>query len=173
MTNVGFSSVYVVFSIFLQQLEKCIDDALRKNDFKPLKTLLQIDICEDVKIKCSTPVEAAASGGVQPHGIFNPHALTGGDHTTYFLSSNNTLYWPSANGTINGFRVYVHIDPSTPLGNALYHGAPMRIREADNSATGIGQVPGDQVQCAKVLRNGQIVIIRDGREYNAQGIRLQ
>ena len=53
MTNVGFDSVYVVFSIFLQQLEKCIDDALRKNDFKPLKTLLQIDICEDVKIKCS------------------------------------------------------------------------------------------------------------------------
>ncbi|KAF4023459.1 hypothetical protein G4228_015045, partial [Cervus hanglu yarkandensis] len=43
----------VLFSIFLQQLEKCIDDALRKNDFKPLKTLLQIDICEDVKIKCS------------------------------------------------------------------------------------------------------------------------
>nr|XP_045375199.1 synaptonemal complex protein 2 isoform X4 [Camelus bactrianus] len=37
----------------LQQLEKCIDDALRRNDFKPLKTLLQIDICEDVKIKCS------------------------------------------------------------------------------------------------------------------------
>ncbi|XP_036915893.1 synaptonemal complex protein 2 [Sturnira hondurensis] len=37
----------------LQQLEKCIDDALRKNDFRPLKTLLQIDICEDVKIKCS------------------------------------------------------------------------------------------------------------------------
>ncbi|XP_016058101.1 PREDICTED: synaptonemal complex protein 2 [Miniopterus natalensis] len=37
----------------LQQLEKCVDDALRKNDFKPLKTLLQIDICEDVKIKCS------------------------------------------------------------------------------------------------------------------------
>lgn len=36
-----------------QHLEKCIDDALRKNDFKPLKTLLQIDICEDVKIKCS------------------------------------------------------------------------------------------------------------------------
>ncbi|XP_058535854.1 synaptonemal complex protein 2 [Ochotona princeps] len=37
----------------LQQLEKCIDDALRKNNFKPLDTLLQIDISEDVKIKCS------------------------------------------------------------------------------------------------------------------------
>ncbi|XP_029424095.1 synaptonemal complex protein 2 [Nannospalax galili] len=37
----------------LQQLEKYIDDALRKNDFKPLRALLQIDISEDVKIKCS------------------------------------------------------------------------------------------------------------------------
>lgn len=37
----------------LQQLEKCIDDVLRKNDFKPLKSLLQIDVYEDVKIKCS------------------------------------------------------------------------------------------------------------------------
>ncbi|XP_012583604.1 PREDICTED: synaptonemal complex protein 2 [Condylura cristata] len=37
----------------LQQFEKCIDDALRKNDFKPLKALLQIDIYEDVKVKCS------------------------------------------------------------------------------------------------------------------------
>ncbi|XP_075866943.1 synaptonemal complex protein 2 isoform X2 [Microcebus murinus] len=35
------------------QLEKCLDDALRKNDFKPLRTLLQIAVCEDVKIKCS------------------------------------------------------------------------------------------------------------------------
>ncbi|XP_048205645.1 synaptonemal complex protein 2 [Perognathus longimembris pacificus] len=37
----------------LQQLEKCIDDALRKNNFKSLKTLLQIDVCEDVRIKCT------------------------------------------------------------------------------------------------------------------------
>nr|XP_051691030.1 synaptonemal complex protein 2 isoform X6 [Oryctolagus cuniculus] len=37
----------------LQQLEKCIDDALRKHDFKPLKMLLQVDNCENVKINCS------------------------------------------------------------------------------------------------------------------------
>ncbi|XP_069907459.1 synaptonemal complex protein 2 isoform X3 [Oryctolagus cuniculus] len=35
------------------QLEKCIDDALRKHDFKPLKMLLQVDNCENVKINCS------------------------------------------------------------------------------------------------------------------------
>ena len=123
----------------------------------------------DVQIKLSTPVEVETAEGVQPYGIFNPHALTGGDNTTYFLSSNNTLYWPSADGTINGFRVYVHIDPSTPLGSALYHGAPMRIRESNNSATGIENIPSTEVRTQKVLRDGQIIIIRDGKAYNAQG----
>ena len=123
----------------------------------------------NVQIQCSTPVEVESAGGVQPYGIFNPHALTGGDHTTYFLSSNNTLYWPSANGTINGFRVYVHIDPSTPLGSALYHGAPIRIRESNNSAMGIEDIQPSEVRCQKVLREGQIIIIRDGKAYNVQG----
>jgi hypothetical protein len=123
----------------------------------------------DVQIKLSTPVEVENAEGVQPYGIFNPHALTGGDNTTYFLSSNNTLYWPSADGTINGFRVYVHIDPSTPMGSALYHGAPMRIRESNNSATGIENIPSTEVRTQKVLRDGQIIIIRDGKAYNAQG----
>ncbi len=123
----------------------------------------------DVQIKLSTPVEVETAEGVQPYGIFNPHALTGGDNTTYFLSSNNTLYWPSANGTINGFRVYVHIDLSTPMGSALYHGAPMRIRESNNSATGIENIPSTEVRTQKVLRDGQIIIIRDGKAYNAQG----
>lgn len=123
----------------------------------------------DVQIKLSTPVEVETAEGVQPYGIFNPHALTGGDNTTYFLSSNNTLYWPSANGTINGFRVYVHIDLSTPMGSALYHGAPMRIRESNNSATGIENIQPSEVRTQKVLRDGQIIIIRDGKAYNAQG----
>ena len=128
---------------------------------------------KNVKITRSTPVELAGLDGVQPHGIFNPHALTGGDNTTFFLSSNNTLYWPSANGTINGFRAYVHIEPSSALGRAIHRGAPVRIREAENSATGIESVLPSEVRCQKVLREGQIIIIRDGKEFNAQGIRLQ
>lgn len=48
-----FVGMSVLLTLSLQQLEKCIDDALRKNDFKPLLLLVQIDIYEDVKIKCS------------------------------------------------------------------------------------------------------------------------
>ena len=35
--------------------------------------------------------------------------------------------------------------------------------------TGVGQVPSDQVQCTKVLRDGQLMIIRNGIEYNVNG----
>ncbi|XP_074140855.1 synaptonemal complex protein 2-like [Sminthopsis crassicaudata] len=36
-----------------QQLEKCIDNALRKNDFKPLEHFLQMENYEDITLKCS------------------------------------------------------------------------------------------------------------------------
>ncbi len=35
--------------------------------------------------------------------------------------------------------------------------------------TGVGQVPSDQVQCTKMLRDGQLIIIRNGIEYNVNG----
>lgn len=37
---------------------------------------------------------------------------------------------------------------------------------------GIEDVQSDKVQCTKVLRDGQLIIIRDGKEFNAQGIQL-
>ena len=125
-----------------------------------------------VKIKCSTPVDIENDDAAQPHGVFNPYALVANDNSTFFLSSNNTLYYPSANGTMNGFRAYVHIDPSSPLGMAIRRGATMRIRENTQTPTDIDNVQGDNVQCTKVLRDGQVIIIRDGKEYNIMGIRL-
>ena len=38
---------------------------------------------------------------------------------------------------------------------------------------GIGEVPSDQVQSTKVIRNGTLYIIRDGRIYNAIGTRVK
>ena len=50
--------------------------------------------------------------------------------------------------------------------------APKRMRfvfNQENTATGVDQVQSDQVQSTKVLRNGQLIIIRNGVEYNANG----
>ncbi|MBQ0154279.1 MAG: fibronectin type III domain-containing protein [Bacteroidales bacterium] len=45
--------------------------------------------------------------------------------------------------------------------------------ESGGTATGIDEIPSDQVQCTKVIRGGHLVIFRDGEMYNAEGKRIQ
>ena len=49
------------------------------------------------------------------------------------------------------------------------NGAPKRIRMVVNGATGVENVQGDNVQCTKVIENGQIYILHNGAKYNVQG----
>ena len=50
-------------------------------------------------------------------------------------------------------------------------GAPARfLFQHQNETTGIERVQENNVPCAKILRDGQLIIIKAGREYNAQGI---
>ena len=58
---------------------------------------------------------------------------------------------------------------------ALADHAAKRISAQLNSpavATGVQNVQSDHVQCTKLIRNGQLIIIRDNKMYNAQGIEL-
>ena len=126
-----------------------------------------------VKIKVSTPAEVDVEDDCTPHGVFNPYALEGGDQTTLFLSSNNTLYYPSANGTMNGFRAYIKVGGA--MSAPVRRGAPIRIVEKENTATGVEAVTGYglRVTGQKILRDGQIIIIREGKEYNVMGIMMK
>jgi hypothetical protein len=113
---------------------------------------------------------AAEDEGFTPHGVFNPYSLIANDETTLFLSSANTLYYPSANGTMNGFRAYIKVSGS--MGAPIRRGAPVRICERENVATGVidnSQKSNVESQKSKVLIDGQLLIIRDGKTYNAQG----
>ncbi len=124
---------------------------------------------KNVTVACSTP-EAAVDGGFTPHGVFNPYSLIANDASTLFLSSANTLYYPSADGTMNGFRAYVKVSGS--MGAPIRRGAPVRICERENVATGVidnSQKSKVENQKSKVLIDGQLLIIRDGKTYNAQG----
>jgi len=53
----------------------------------------------------------------------------------------------------------------------IYSGsqAPKRMPFVFNQATGVDQVPSDQVQSTKVIENGVLYIIKNGVKYNAQG----
>lgn len=127
----------------------------------------------NVTVAAYEPASIALSDDCTPHGVFNPYALTGGDQTTLFLSSNNTLYYPNANGTMNGFRAYLKVGGA--LSAPIRRGAPIRIVEKENTATGIENgafMNGDASlngAIRKILHDGQLIIVRDGKEYNAQG----
>ncbi len=81
-----------------------------------------------------------------------------------FLQANNSLTWANG-GTLKGMRAYWLLSPGVPS-HVLARRPVMRI---GNTATGIDQVIREQVPSTKVIRNGQLLIIRDGKTYNAQG----
>jgi hypothetical protein len=88
-------------------------------------------------------------------------------NTTLFLGENNTLYWPKAsNSTMKGLRAYFTVNTPSLAG--------LRVRLIDKPAevpTGVEQtITNDQSPITnKIIRDGQLLIIRDGKTYNAQG----
>ncbi|MBQ7698682.1 MAG: fibronectin type III domain-containing protein [Paludibacteraceae bacterium] len=121
-----------------------------------------------VTISTTSPVDQTSDTYISFHGVFNPTSLEGGNKNLLFLGAANELFYPAATDNINGFRAYFEVK-----GSAQKVAKRARIANGTNTATGISDVQRDEVQCTKILRDGQIVIIRQGAEYNAQGIRTK
>lgn len=86
-----------------------------------------------------------------------------------FLGANNTLYFPTVDMEILGMRAYfvIHDAPAGAVKRA-------RIIEREQIITDVELVaeqPNDKSQ--KILRDGQLIIIRDGNMYNVMGAKLQ
>ena len=128
-------------------------------------------VFNNVTVTAATPGNIHA-GDVTCHGIYARTGL-GDANTNLFLGTNNTLYWPkdAEHSTMNGLRAYFSIDSSGPA----YAG--MRVRLTDKPAetpTGIDHdAPSTEPQSTKILRDGVLLILRDGKTYSAQGVRIQ
>lgn len=111
-----------------------------------------------------TASEGQAVGtGVQFVGTIGQTQLENGNTNYLFLGRNNTLYWPNTDNKMKGFRAYFKVS-----GSVAPHGAPARmiIRK---SPTAVENVQGTEINAKKVIRDGQLIIIRNGVEYNANG----
>lgn len=118
--------------------------------------------------------QAITQGIVTLQGIFSPTEMIAGDQTTLFVgtpdANGDNLYYPSATANIKGFRAYFKLNLPDGM-----NAAPARARFVVNQtevATGVEQVA-TQAQTTKMLRDGQLIILRDGVEYNAQGARVK
>ena len=124
----------------------------------------------DIHIHAYEP-QTVEGGALNFVGTLAPKTFTAADaEKTLFLGANDRFHWPTAGSTLRGFRAYFEIS-DTPAGAPAQRGMTVRIVERPNTTTGGAHVQGDKVQSTKVLRDGQIVIIRNGKEYNALGQR--
>ncbi len=89
-----------------------------------------------------------------------------------YVLKNNKLYMvDNTSVTIAPNRAYIDLSGITTLAPAP--GMKRRVIAAENQATGVDQVPSDQVQTTKILLNGQLFILRGGQLFDATGARVQ
>ena len=123
-------------------------------------------VFEGVTIGAVSPADQTSDAYISFHGTFNPTELEGGNKNLLFLGEGNELFYPSTTANIKGFRAYFEVK-----GAAQKNGIRARIVKKENTATGFETVSSEglPVTGKKILRNGHLFIIRDGKTYNAQG----
>lgn len=96
------------------------------------------------------------------------HSFTFEEEDAYILNEEGTYFILQSNPTIRPFECYVQATESL---KAKYAALPMRgFNIEDNTPTGAESIQGSAIRAEKILRNGQLIIIRNGVEYDATGV---
>lgn len=147
--------------------------------FKPANSVSNPTFTDVDPTAVATAEDAINAPHVTFFGTLEPVEVTSSQidaKNFIFLLANNQLTWANG-GTLKAMRAYWLLKDGVPS-RALSRRPIMRIGQ---SAQGIEEVSGDwrqetgdrkQVTGRKVLRDGQLIIVHEGVEYNAQGIRL-
>ncbi len=114
-------------------------------------------------------IDADASTSVSFGGIAGMrgfYAPSVAGENEWFLGAANTLYQNSDNSASNAFRAFFQVQGGSPLN------AP-RIRMLPQTATGMETVQnGPAQEVRKVLRDGEVYILRNGAAYTVFGQRV-
>ena len=91
-----------------------------------------------------------------------------------YILYNNQLRPSNGTAKVNANRAYLDM-------NAVKGGAPQQMPgrryigmavQGENEATGFENITAPEGETKKVLINGQLIIIRGGEKFNAQGVRF-
>lgn len=130
------------------------------------------------------PSKVAAEEGVVEtkyvdfHGTLNKRTISETEidnQSVIFLTGtivdgNQQLTWANG-GILKGMRAYWKVEEGTPA-SVMAKRPVLQIGNGENTTTDLEQVPSDKIQCTKVLRDGQIYILRGEKAYNLQGIEI-
>lgn len=114
--------------------------------------------------------QAVNVGVITFQGIFSPATLTGGDMNTLFVgtpnAAGNNLFYPSTTSQLKGMRAYFKIN--TGSGAPLFRTARFVVEEK-KLPTAVDDARGQEVTVEKLIEDGHVIIIRDGKRYNVLG----
>ena len=119
----------------------------------------------------TTDATAGNSNGL--YGTFDNNTVVAADGNNYILF-NNELCLCAAECYVNANRAYIKMD-EVPTGapqqmpGRRYIGMSV---QGENEATGFENITAPAGKTVKAIVNGQLIIIRDGEMYNAQGVRF-
>jgi len=121
---------------------------------------------EGVTIKATSPVDQTSDANISFHATYAPTELEGGNRNLLFLGAGNELFYPSTTANIKAFRAYFEVK-----GDAQKAAKRARIVKKEDAATGIDQITNDKSPMTnKIIKDGQLLILRDGKTYNVLGI---
>ena len=100
-------------------------------------------------------------------GNLGETAITVPQNGHSYVLSTNRLYLVDGDVTIAPNRAYIDMSAISTIAPA--QGAKRRVIATYNQATGVENVQEGNVQCTKLIRNGQLLILRDGQFFNAMG----
>ena len=106
--------------------------------------------------------QTVGTEGVRFVGTMGQTQLTANNQEQLFVGANNKLYWPEEDANLKGFRAYFLVS-----GSVAPHSSPARF-VIRNTPTGVQNANSNEPVC-KRIENGQVLIIRNGVKYNAQG----
>lgn len=121
-------------------------------------------------VTVTTSTGQSVGEGVQFVGHIGMEQIEYENHYNLFLGENNQLYWPINDGTImKGFRAYFAIPTGGSTPAPVRRGTPARLSIRSNVPTSVSSIQEQSNIPAKIIENGQLVIIKNGVRYNTTG----
>ena len=94
-------------------------------------------------VTISNQINNVETNAVTFCGVFNPFILKANDKTKLYLGSNNTLYYPSKERTVNSFRAYIQLADGITAGDPVNgtQGVKAFVLNLDDEETGLSPIP--------------------------------
>ena len=126
----------------------------------------------EIKVTCTGDAEAAPVAGENGlTGTFTDIADGDAALLGNYIIAQNQIWVAGANTSLPAYRAYINKD-DVPTNEQAKLPGRRRVCMGENTTTDIDNITNGENTTIKVIENGQLIIIRNGEKFNAQGIKL-